>query len=135
MSQSDPSLPVPHGGVEPLRRRTTLPSWLISAMMHAVLMLVLGLPLWSTPRRGVVAVRTADVGIVLKHQHRDDQYYESGNDTAQTDLNAAAPTDTSSPVTRMLITSSSTFQRASRSLYRRAHRRSHSSQTLKKLKT
>ena len=92
MSQPDPIPSVPRGGVEPLQRRTMLPSWLISAVLHfLVLMLAVGLPLWSTPRGGAVAERTAEVGIVLKHQQQqDDQYYEGQGDSAAADLAAAA---------------------------------------------
>jgi len=80
------------GGVEPLQRRTRLPSWLISAVLHFLgLMLVVVVPLSSAPRRGAMAERTADVGIVLKHQEGDDQYYESG-DGGGTEPAAAAAT-------------------------------------------
>jgi hypothetical protein len=78
MSPSHASQSASRGGVEPLQRRTALPSWLISAALHFVaLMLAVGMPLWSAPRRGAVAERTAEVGIVLKHQQEDDQYYQS----------------------------------------------------------
>lgn len=94
MLQTDQTQPVPPRGVEPLRRRTMLPSWLISAVLHfLVLLLAVVLPLWSTPRRGFVAERTAEVGIVLKHQEGDDQYYEGRGDTAAADLAAGAATD------------------------------------------
>jgi hypothetical protein len=71
-----------------------MPSWLISAFFHLVVLLVVALPLWSTPQRGVVAERTAEVGIVLKHQQGDNRpYYESpdsrGTDTAEAAVDAA----------------------------------------------
>jgi len=96
MSQPPASRPVGcplgGGGVEPLRRRTRLPSWLISAVLHFLgLMLVVVAPLSSAPRRGAMAERTADVGIVLKNQEGDSQYYQSG-DGGGTEQAAAAAT-------------------------------------------
>jgi hypothetical protein len=56
-------------------------------------MLAVGLPFWSAPRRGAVAERTAEVGIVLKHQQGDDQYYESRDEAEAADLALPAATD------------------------------------------
>ena len=57
-----------------------LPSWLISAVLHALLFLALALTLRLAPRQGLSVERTAEVGIALKHQEGDRQYYESGPD-------------------------------------------------------
>jgi hypothetical protein len=79
MVPSQPSLPASRGGVEPLQWRTALPSWLISAVLHcAALVLAVGVSVWSASRQGAVAERTAEVGIVLRHQEGGEKYYESG---------------------------------------------------------
>ncbi len=95
MSSPHPSRPPPNRGVDPLQRRAALLSWLMSPVLHVVLLLILavGAALWSTPRRGAVAQRTANVGIVLKHQHADDQYYEGRDGHGGADLDLTAPTD------------------------------------------
>lgn len=91
MSQPKSSRPAPPAGVAPLERRIAVPSWLISAVLHLlVLILAVGLPLWSTPRQGALAERTADVGIVLRHQEDDQRYYESPDQAAAAELATAA---------------------------------------------
>lgn len=57
--------------------RPELPSWLLSLVLHAVVLLVLGLTLRVTPQRGVPAERTAEVGIALKRQEGDREYYQT----------------------------------------------------------
>ena len=79
MPPSRPSVATPSRPAEP-SERTTLPSWLISMLLHLGLMLILGLTLRLTPPRGAAAERTAEVGIVLKHQEGDQPYYESEED-------------------------------------------------------
>jgi hypothetical protein len=91
MPEPAASRPVSRGGIEPLQRRTTLPSWLISAVLHAVLLMAAGTLLWSAPPRGAVGQRTAEVGIVLKHQEGDDQPYYEGPEGTGAEAAAAAP--------------------------------------------
>ncbi len=72
--------------------QTTLPSWLISVLLHAVLIVVLGLTLRLTPVGGAADERTAEVGIVLKHQDGDEQYYQGEDDTGGGQSTATAAT-------------------------------------------
>ncbi|MFH1266381.1 MAG: hypothetical protein ABIK89_11700 [Planctomycetota bacterium] len=60
--------------------RPELPSWLLSLVLHAVVLLALGLTLRLTPQRGVTAERTAEVGIALKHQEGDRETYQTEPD-------------------------------------------------------
>lgn len=67
-----------------------LPSWLLSMGFHLVLFILLALTLRATPRQGAMAERTADVGIVLKHQDGQTEYYEGPADTGQAVASASA---------------------------------------------
>jgi len=58
--------------------RPELPSWLMSLVLHLVILLVLGMTLRLEPRQGATAERTAEVGIALKHQEGDREYYQTG---------------------------------------------------------
>jgi hypothetical protein len=62
------------------RLRPELPSWLISLVVHLLVLLALGLTLRLAPPRGLTAERTAEVGIALRHEEGDRPYYESGPD-------------------------------------------------------
>jgi hypothetical protein len=62
-------------------------------VLHLVVLLAVALPLWSAPRLGIVAERTAEVGIVLKHQQGDDRPYYESNDSGQADTTAAESAD------------------------------------------
>lgn len=80
----------------PRRQRTSLPSWAVSALLHAVLLIGIGLALEGSPPRGGVGEKTAEVGIVLKHQDGESDYYEGEDDggtDAATDPTSAPPTD------------------------------------------
>jgi len=68
--------------------RTTLPSWLISLVLHLALVLALGLTLRLAPPRGTASERTAEVGIVLKQQDGDREFFADQDDFAG---NQAAP--------------------------------------------
>ncbi len=57
-----------------------LPSWLLSLLFHLAVMVILGLTLRLAPRQGTADERTANVGIVLKHQQDGNDYYESEED-------------------------------------------------------
>ncbi|HIQ22262.1 MAG TPA: hypothetical protein EYH34_13640 [Planctomycetes bacterium] len=71
---------------EALAGRPTLPSWLISMLLHMLLLIALALVLPARPRQGAAPERIADVGIVLKREQADSTVYqsqgESGQDTA-----------------------------------------------------
>jgi len=69
--------------------RPQLPSWLLSLGFHLVVFIVLGLTLRLTPRQGAMAQRTADVGIVLKHQEGRTEYFEGPSDVGQANPAAA----------------------------------------------
>ena len=56
--------------------RPKVASWLISMVLHAAVLLALGLALRLGPPQGTGAEPTAEVGIVLKHQEGDREYYE-----------------------------------------------------------
>ncbi len=71
------------------RRRPDVPSWLVSAVFHAVIFIVLALTVRAAPRAGAAPERIADVGIVLKHQDGEREYYENPGDVGQ-DAAAAA---------------------------------------------
>jgi hypothetical protein len=93
MSESRATRPTAREGGKPFPRRIAVPSWLISVVFHVVVLLGVALPLWSAPRLGVVAERTAEVGIVLKHQQGDDRPYYESHDGGGTDMTAAAVAD------------------------------------------
>ena len=65
------------------RRGPEVPSWLLSLGFHVVVFLLLALTLRLAPRQGAMAERTADVGIVLKRQEGQTEYFESQGDTGQ----------------------------------------------------
>ncbi len=69
--------------------RTTLPSWLISTVLHVVLIVILGLTLRLTPPSGAASERTAQVGIVLKHTDGEVEYFESEDDAGNSDSHTA----------------------------------------------
>ena len=60
--------------------RIELPSWLMSLVLHVVILLVLGLTLRLPPRQGTATERIADVGIALKQQDGGREYYQVGPD-------------------------------------------------------
>ena len=62
--------------VDPNPRRLAVPSWLVSAVFHAVLMVVLAIVLQMESRTGAAPERTAEVGIVLRHQQGEKDYFE-----------------------------------------------------------
>ncbi len=74
--------------------RATLPSWLISLLLHAVLIVALGLTLRLTPPQGAMAERIAEVGIVLKHTDGETEYFQHEGEAGGGDSAAAAATDT-----------------------------------------
>ncbi len=57
-----------------------LPSWLLSLVLHMLILLALGMTLRLPPRRGTSSERLADVGIALKHQDGSHEYFEPGSD-------------------------------------------------------
>ena len=81
--------------------RATLPSWLISLLLHAVLLVALGLTLRLAPPQGAMAERTAEVGIVLKHTDGETEYFQHENEAGGGDSAAAAATDTTESLAEM----------------------------------
>ncbi len=68
--------------------RPSLPSWVISLVLHMALLIVLAVGLrWNTPQ-GAAVERAAEVGIVLRHTEAGEDYFEGeagGADAHQTD--------------------------------------------------
>lgn len=89
-------------------RRWTMPSWFLSLVFHLGLFLILAQMFTSAGPRGNLSERTAEVGIVLKHQGEDGDFFtaEGGNDnspqTAQTNATAGAHTATTVPLDQTL---------------------------------
>ncbi|NLX95470.1 MAG: VWA domain-containing protein [Rhodopirellula sp.] len=78
--------------------RPRAPSWLLSLLLHVAILVVLGLTLQVAPRQGAMAERTADVGIVLKHQGGGEEFFEgpSGGESAEKATSEASrPSDRS----------------------------------------
>ena len=84
--QSQATLNRPAG----LVRRPTLPSWVISLLLHMVLLAVLGVTFRLAPPRGAAAERTAEVGIVLKRQDGGEQFFQGEDEAGRGDSQAAA---------------------------------------------
>jgi hypothetical protein len=63
--------------------RPQVPSWLLSMGFHLILFILLAFMLQIAPRQGAMAERTADVGIVLKHQQGKTEYFEGPDDVGQ----------------------------------------------------
>ncbi len=86
-----PALEPPSGEpwLKRLDRRPALPSWLLSVLLHVVVLLVLGMTLRMAPRQGASGERTADVGIVLKQQDADGESYQG--DPAASEAAASTP--------------------------------------------
>ncbi len=71
--------------------RISVPSWLISMLLHVVVVLVLGWGFTLTPPSDAnTDDRTAEVGIVLKHQQGETEFYENENDSSAADSSSAA---------------------------------------------
>ncbi len=65
--------------------RLEVPSWLVSAVLHMIVLIVLGLTFRLAPRPASSGERTAEVGIVLKAEDGERSYYvgeESGGPEA-----------------------------------------------------
>lgn len=84
----------------------TLPSWVLSALLHLVLILLLGWLLHTAPR-GAADEPGRMVGIVLKHASDQTEYYEGEDDQAQdsqqaTDANQTVETEQSADLSQAL---------------------------------
>jgi uncharacterized protein YegL len=62
----------------------SLPSWLVSAAVHAVILVVFAL-VWQSPPRGAAEEPLRRGGIVLKQIHEDGEYYEDEDDQTASD--------------------------------------------------
>lgn len=66
---------------EEYERRVVIPSWVVSAIVHAVLLVVLGLSFQATPP-GAAEESTRSAGIVLKkYTPQGEEYFEDGDDS------------------------------------------------------
>ena len=74
--------------------RTALPSWLISMVLHIVLIVLLGLSIRLSPPQGGAAERTAEVGIVLKHSDEQGEYFETESPAGGSNAETAAAATT-----------------------------------------
>jgi Ca-activated chloride channel family protein len=70
-------------------QRPEVPSWLISMILHAAILVALTLTLPLATRTGAAPERIADVGIVLKHQDGEGEYYETQGDAGQDPVTSA----------------------------------------------
>ena len=82
--------------------RPDVPSWLLSLVLHVVVLVILGLTLHVAPRQGAMAERTAEVGIVLKHQDGGGEYFE-GEEAARTGQHASATSTAHAPSLESLL--------------------------------
>lgn len=73
-----------------MRGRPALPSWLLSLLFHLGLFVVLALSVQFTPR-GAPGERTAEVGIALRKQDGDQEYFVSEADAHTARTGAVAP--------------------------------------------
>lgn len=83
--------------------RPGVPSWLLSLVLHVVVLVLLGLTLHVAPRQGAMAERTADVGIVLKRQDGDREYFEGEAEAAANRQASAATTNANPPSLESLL--------------------------------
>jgi len=65
----------------PVPRRLAVPSWLLSMVFHLVLLIALALLFRLPAPRGAQGERTAEVGIALKRQEGDREFFVSESDT------------------------------------------------------
>ena len=75
--------------------RPEVPAWLISTLLHLSVLTVLGLTLRLAPPLAAGTERTAEVGIVLKHQDGEKDYYVGEQDGGSQSPAPAAPATTS----------------------------------------
>ena len=75
--------------------RPEVPAWLISMLLHLSVLTVLGLTLRLAPQPAAGTERTAEVGIVLKHQDGEKEYYAGEQDGGSQSPAPAAPGTTS----------------------------------------
>ncbi len=72
--------------------RPALPSWLISMLLHMILLVVLAVGLRWNPPQGAAVERTAEVGIVLRHTEAGEDFFEGEADGAESAEASAAET-------------------------------------------
>jgi hypothetical protein len=91
-------------GPDPEAWRRELPSWLMSLVLHVLVLLALGLTFRLPARQGTGAERTAEVGIALKQQEGDREFYQTGPNGG--DASATADGGTSRPGLGDLVSNS-----------------------------
>jgi len=91
MSPSGPLPPTPTRPEQPLWH-PTVPSWLISLVLHFALVIVLSLTPWLSRRQSPAGERTAEVGIVLKRQQGGEDFYQGKGDAQRSGSVASAVT-------------------------------------------
>ncbi len=65
--------------------RHSLPSWVVSLLLHMALLIVLAVSMrWNAPQ-GAAVERTAEVGIVLRHSEAGEDFFEGEADGAEVD--------------------------------------------------
>jgi hypothetical protein len=100
MVQLPPDKPDPREEDSRLRGRFALPAWLLSVVLHATLVIVLGLALRITPR-GDSEEDLRVVGVVLKQSTPEGEIYENASDAAPTQLEPA--TEAAPPLSEALM--------------------------------
>ena len=76
--------PIPHGEPDPLAHRSSVPSWISSVVLHALIVILLGLCVSMTPQ-GSAALPNKTFGIVLaaKSSQGKVEYYDESTDSTQ----------------------------------------------------
>ena len=79
-------------------RRLTVPSWCLSAVFHAVLLIVLAILIQPRTFKQAAGERTAEVGIALKSLDGERTYFETESDDTSPSADASASADAAGPL-------------------------------------
>ncbi len=85
-----------------LLRRPAVPSWLLSAVFHMVLLLLVAATLRVAPRQGAAPEQTAEVGIVLKQSEGDETFYHSADDAGGGEAERATTATSSTDIAELI---------------------------------
>jgi len=77
-------------------RTPVLPSWVLSAVLHALILVLAAWMFRLAPRQGASAERTAEVGIALKRQDGTFEYYDTDSPTGAESRTAATAANATS---------------------------------------
>ena len=77
-------------------RTLVLPSWLLSAALHVLILIVVAWMFKLAPRQGASAERSAEVGIALKHEDGTFEYYDTDEPSGSRSASATTSANTTS---------------------------------------